>query len=471
MMRSEHRSDDQGGAGRDGRHARLSLALGVIICLLAVPVSVRADEPSPQPPDTAPGMAADAPQQWNFHAQTTVIGQGTPSFRSPYQGENSLNGGGQTRETWTLTPSLGLRFWRGGEFYINPELFQGFGISGTHGIAGFANGDAQKGGTEIPEVYLARMFFRQTFGLGGETGKVADDYNQLAGMRDVARITVTAGKFAVTDIFDDNTYAHDPRVNFKNWSIYTAGAFDYAADQKGYVSGMVVDFNQKSWAMRGGYFLEPIHSNANTLDEHYFERGQYVLEFEKRYSLNAQPGKLRLLGWMSRANAGSYRQALADPNFDGDLSIDQTHAIRTKYGFVINLEQAITGDLGVFSRLSWADGQSETMSFTDIDASISGGLSLKGTAWGRPKDTVGLAGAINGLSAAHRDFTAAGGLGVLIGDGRLRYGEECILETFYSWQVRDPLSITFDYQFITNPAYNADRGPVSVIGTRLHAQF
>ena len=446
-------------------------AIRAVVWLLGAPLGAQADEPASKTAVQQADSAVDAPQQWNFHAQTTVIGQGTPQFRSPYQGENSLNGGGQTRETWTLTPSLGLRFWRGGEFYINPELFQGFGLSGTHGLAGFTNGDAQKGGTEIPEIYLARLFFRQTFGMGGETEKMADDYNQLAGIRDIARLTVTAGKFAVTDIFDDNAFAHDPRVNFKNWSIYTAGAFDYAADQKGYVSGMVVDFNQKSWALRGGYSLQPIHSNANTLDEHYFERGQYLLEFEKRYSINAQPGKLRLLGWLSRANAGSYRQALKDPNFDGDLSIDQTHAIRTKYGFVFGLEQAISGDLGLFSRLSWADGQSEVMSFTDIDASISGGLSLKGTAWGRPKDTIGLGGAINALSDAHRDYTAAGGLGVLIGDGKLRYSEERILETFYSWQVRDPFSITFDYQFITNPAYNADRGPVSVIGTRLHAQF
>jgi len=423
----------------------------------------------------APGARAEdtdgADKRFNFHAQTTFIEQGNLRFHAPYAGENSLKGQGEWRESWTVTPSVGLRLWRGGEFYFNPETFQGFGLASTHGLGGFANGEAQKGGSETPEPYIARIFLRQTFGFGGETETMKDEFNQLPGKQDVSRLTVTIGKLSVSDIFDENKYASDPRNNFWNWAIWESGAFDYAADQKGYTWGMALDFNQKYWAMRGGYFLVPIFSNAQSLDLALLRRGQYMGELETRYSLASQPGTLKLLGWLSRANAGSYREALADPSIDPNDAIEDTRRTRTKYGFALGVEQQVAKDLGAFARLSWADGQSEIMSFTDIDASLAIGLSLKGTRWGRPNDTVGLAGAVNGLSGAHRDFIAAGGLGVLIGDGKLNYAQERLVETYYSFGLRDGVSLTFDYQFVVNPAYNADRGPVSILGTRVHAQF
>ena len=408
---------------------------------------------------------------FNFHAQTTFIGQGNLPFRSPYAGENSLNGRGELRESWTVTPSLGLRLWSGGEFYINPETFQGFGLASTHGLGGFANGEAQKGGSNVPEPYIARVFVRQTFGFGGEKEKLEDEFNQLPGKKDVSRLTVTLGKISVSDIFDENKYASDPRNNFWNWAMWESGAFDYAADQKGYTWGMALDFNQKSWALRGGYFLVPIFSNAQPLDQALLRRGQYVGELEMRYTLGSQSGTLKLLGWFSRANAGSYSEALADPAIDPNTAIEASRRTRTKYGYAVSLEQAVTKDLGAFARLSWADGQSEIMSFTDIDTSVAVGLSLKGTRWGRPDDTVGLGGAINGLSTAHRNFIAAGGLGVLIGDGKLTYADERILETYYSLALRKRTTVTFDYQLAVNPGYNSDRGPVSIFGTRLHYDF
>ena len=440
------------------RHASRCLAgwLGAFIPALSIGLDARAD---------------DAPQFFNLHGQTTFIGQGNLRFNSPYSGENSLKGAGQGRETWTVTPSLGMRVWGGGELYFNPEIFQGFGLASTHGLGGYANGEAQKGGSDVPVVYTARIFLRQTFGLGGETEVIKDEFNQLAGKKDVSRLTLTVGKMAVNDIFDVNEYASDPRTRFWNWSIWQSGAFDYAADQKGYTWGAALELNQKDWALRWGYFTVPVFPNAQALDPDIFRRGQHVVEFERRYELASQPGTLKLLGWYGGAFSGSYREALANPGIDLNEAIVQTRETRIRYGFALNIAQALTKDLGSFVRVSWADGQSEIMSFTDIDASVAAGLSLKGTSWGRPDDTVGVAGAVNGLSRTHRDFIAAGGLGVLIGDGKLNYAEERIFETYYSLGLGKGVSLTFDYQFAVNPAYNADRGPVSIIGTRLHAEF
>ena len=411
--------------------------------------------------------------QTALHAQSTLIYQGNLPFHAPYRGENSLKSKGESKDTWTVTPAAGVRLWAGSELYFNPELFQGFGLAGTHGAAGFYNGEAQKGGSSIPEASVARIFLRQVWGFGGEQEMVKDDFNQLGGPRDVSRVTLTVGKISVSDLFDDNSYAHDPSTSFFNWSIWEAGAFDYAADQKGYTWGAALELNQKNWALRSGYFLVPVFSNAQPLDTDLGKRGQFVTELETRTSFLSLPGKLRLLGWVSRANAGNYTQALALNAAGADINdaIVATRRTRTMYGFVAGAEQAMNDDLGVFARASWGDGTNEIMSFTDIDRSLTVGISLKGTAWGRPNDTFALAGAINGLSTSHRNWIAAGGLGVAIGDGQLRYREEAILETYYMIALRDPFALTMDYQFMANPAYNADRGPVSVFSARLHGQF
>ena len=285
----------------------------------------------------------------------------------------------------------------------------------------------------------------------------------------MSRLTVQVGKFAVPDIFDGNSYAKDSRKDFMNWSIWAAGAFDYSADKVGLSYGAVAELNQKAWALRAGYFLMPVKSNSNHFDPRVGERGTYVLELETRYSLFSRPGKLRTIAWLNSAFSGSYRETLDNPALD--LDIAQTRRGRIKYGYVVNVEQQVADDVGVFGRWSWNDGRTEIMAFTDIDASLSFGASIKGKAWGRPDDTVGIGTAINSLSADHRDFIAAGGLGILIGDGRLNYRQERILETYYAMAVTKALTATFDYQLITNPAYNADRGPVSIFSGRLHAEF
>nr|WP_244549209.1 carbohydrate porin [Bradyrhizobium canariense] len=409
---------------------------------------------------------------WNVHAQTTFLPQAYPAFRSPYAGANSLPGGGQVQETWTTTAFLGVRLWQGGEFYFNPELAQGFGIGGTLGVAGFPNGEAQKAGAAEPKYRAQRYYLKQTFGLGGEQEEVQDGPNQLAGKRDIDRVTLIVGRFAVGDFFDNNSYAHDPRADFMNWAMWSSAAYDFPADLPGYTRGAIVELNRKDWAIRAGAFEVPTAPNSDVLT---YKTGGTVVEFEERHTIFDQPGKLRLGAFANSGNTGNYRQALAIEDADPSLDINTVMAsIRhdnLKYGFYLNAEQQIVKDVGMFARASWNDGQTEILSFTDIDRSLSGGLSIKGSYWGRPNDTIGIGGAINGLSDAHRDFLAAGGLGLLIGDGQLNYRPEQILETYYAYAVDKNLTVTADYQLITNPAYNADRGPVSVFSARFHGEF
>jgi high affinity Mn2+ porin len=407
--------------------------------------------------------------RWEIHGQTTFLPQGYPAFHAPYSGPNSLTPAPQVQNTWSNSLYLNARLWEGGEIYYNPELLQGFGLNDTVGVAGFPNGEAQKSNFPFPHYNTSRLLVRQTFGFGGEQEELASGPLQLAGKADISRLTLQAGKFSVIDVFDGNSYAKDSRKDFMNWSIWAPGAFDYAADKLGLGYGATAELNQKQWALRAGYFLMDAVSNSNNFDTKVFQRGGYVIELETRYSLFSQPGKLRTIAWLNSAFSGSYRETLDNPALN--LDIAQTRTGRIKYGYVINLEQAVTDEVGLFGRWSWNDGKTEIMAFTDIDASLSLGASIKGTKWGRPDDVIGIGGAINALSRDHRDFLAAGGLGPLIGDGQLNYRRERIFETYYAFALNKALTFTADYQFVTNPAYNADRGPVSIFSGRLHGEF
>jgi high affinity Mn2+ porin len=423
----------------------------------------------PLPTDRWPGVDWE---NWSIHGQATYIEQGYRRFNSPYEGTNSLSGDSQINNTITATAFIGRKLWDGGEFYINPDFAQGFGLSSTFGLAGFSNGEAQKSNFPVPRGNVGRIFLRQTFGFGGEQETIEDGPNQIAGKQDVSRLTVSVGKFAVNDFFNGNTYAADPRTTFLNWNIWGGGSWDITMDQPGWTWGALADFNQKDWAFRAGYFLLPLESNVNNFDTHIPQRGEYIAELELRYALFSQPGKLRLMGWVNRGTMGGYLDALNLPMTDPDYpDITQTRQIRTNYGFVANLEQAITADLGVFSRATWSPGHTEIIGWTDVDQSLSFGAVLKGTAWGRPDDRIGVAGVIEGLSAEAQAFFAAGGLGILIGDGALNYRTERVLEAYYAIALAKWATLTLDYQYFVNPAFNADRGPVSIYSSRLHLEF
>jgi high affinity Mn2+ porin len=424
--------------------------------------------------DDAKAKADRGPGSFEVHGQGVFVFQGYPPFAAPYDGPQSLPAGGQSRETTALSASLGIRLWEGGEFYFSPELLQGFGVAQTTGAGGFPNGEAQRD-FPYPRFSMSRVFLRQTIGLGGETEKVESDYDQLAGKRDVSRVTIQAGRYAVQDFFDNNTYAGDPRIDFLNWSIWASGAFDYAADSIGFTWGVAAELNQPNWAVRFGYFLEPALTDTDSYDMALFARGEYIAELELRYRPFDRPGAIRIGTWLNSAFAGSYNDAVAlaaiMPGLTANDTIAQTRQGRTKYGFYMNMEQEISDNVGAFARFSWNDGRTEIMSFTDIDTSLSAGISIKGAAWGRPGDTVGIAGALNSISADQANYLAAGGLGILVGDGALTYANETIAEVYYSMRVAKGIFATADYQFMANPAYNAVRGPAHFFSGRLFARF
>jgi len=408
-------------------------------------------------------------QTWNFHVQNTDIVQYHPAFPASYSGPNSLDSGSEVAETVSLDLYAGVRLWRGAEARVDVLMWQGFGLSKTLGIEGFPSGEAYRLGTQVPNVVCARLFIRQTFGLGGADEPVEDDQLQLAGRQDASRLTLTLGKMSAKDIFDNNAYANDPRTQFMNWGLVANEAWDYPADSLGYMTGFAAELYLPPWVARYGFFQMPDVANGVGLDQNYLKAWGMVTEFERRYTVNRHPGAVRLLGYLNSAHMGSYQAALDSPIRPAD--IEATRAYRYKYGFGLNLEQEIVKNVGAFARLGWSDGQNEAWVFADVDRTASLGLSIKGEFWGRTNDTVGLGGAINGLSPVHRDFFAAGGTGILAGDGALTYGLEKIVEVYYDFQVWKTVHATLDYQFIANPAYNEDRGPVSVLGARLHWSF
>jgi len=434
--------------------------------------------PVVEPPHVADGQVAGAddnepPQNWGLHAQTTFVYQYHPSFTSPYEGPNSLSGDAQGQETFDVTLYGGARLWKGAEFWVNPELDQGFGLSNTLGVAGFPNGEAYKVGTDHPYGRLHRAFLRQTINLGGETTKVDADLNQLAGTQTANRIVLTIGKFSPPDIFDTNTYAHDPRNDFLNWSVIDSAAFDYAANAWGYTYGIAGEWYQDSWTMRLGLFDLSIVPNDAELDPRFLPQYQFIAEGEKRYELGGLPGVARLLGFAMHGNMGEYDQATALALATGQpADIAAVRATHTKFGVGLNLQQQVMSDLGLFLRASSQQGQYEAFEFTDVHQSCVLGLSLTGERWRRRDDTFGAAAVVNRASGAALRFFNVGGLGILVGDGQLpRPGSEQLIEMYYRYSIVKGVHVSLNYQYINNPAYNRDRGPVSVFGARFHAQY
>ena len=423
------------------------------------------------------GMASAQAQEsgqeaWNAHAQATYIWQEKPAFSAAYSGVNSLKPEAEKSYSFSATAALGWRPWSGGELYFDPEVVQGVPLSGLTGLGGMSNGEQQKTGGPNPTLYRARLFLRQSWGLGGEKEAVNSDANQLAGMVDKRRVVITAGNLALTDIFDGNAFAHDARAQFMNWALLAHGAFDFAADARGYTIGAAIEYYDDDWVLRAGRFMQPATSNGLPLDSNIFRHYGDQIEIEHAHSIVEQPGKIRLLAFRNRANMGSFRDALADAsNHAGIPDVAQVRTERAKVGFGLNAEQNLTADVGVFTRASWNDGKSETYAFSEIDRSLSFGAVAQGRAWGRAADALGVALVRNGLSDAHRDYLAAGGHGAFIGDGRLDYRPEAIVEAYYSVNLAKSAWLTLDYQYITNPAYNRDRGPVSVGSVRLHTQY
>lgn len=414
-------------------------------------------------------------EDWSAHFQTTYVWQKKPPMRAAYSGQNSLYAGSERSYTLTATAYLGFRPWEGGELYFNPEMTLGVPFSGLNGSAAFPNGELTRTAGTTPTFYRQRLFLRQTLNLGGGEEKVEADLNQMAGTVDKNRVVLTLGNFSVLDIFDDNAYAKDPRVQFMNAGFMAPLSYDYAADARGFGWGFALEWYQDDWAFRIGRMTGPREPNMLPLDYqlgiHYGDQ----VEIEHSHSLFGQPGKIRLLGWRNRAKMASFSDALAylkaNPSADAQAIFAVRSSDKVKYGVGINIEQAITPDLGVFLRLMQADGHTETLAFTETDGSLSTGFSLKGGAWGRSNDTFGFGYLRNTISADRRRYLEAGGVSFFLGDGALNYSPEQLMEAYYSFNVWRGIFVTADFQRLWNPGYNADRGPANFTAVRVHAEF
>ncbi len=435
----------------------------------------------------------DSSQAWSLHYQFTTIAQAHTGFRGAgYAGHNTLSDLPDTALSVTTTLFVGRKLWKGAAIYLNPEIAGGVGIgrrdpadpynedsySPAVGIAGFPNGESFRIGSPKPAVYIARFYVEQVFALGGaQPEDIQSEANHVKQRRPDSRIVITAGKFSLADIFDNNRYSHDPRTQFFNWSLMSYGAWDYPANTRGYTWGLTLEYVRPAYEMRIAYNLMPRAANGNVLDWNISQSGGLTVEIESRYRLLAQPGTVRLLAFRNASKAPTYQDA-TQRLLTGDLNPVRPFILYgeryggVKCGFGLSLEQPIARNSGLFARASWNDGKTATWAFTEIDRSVSVGAFIAGSRWGRPEDAVGLAGVINGLSPDHAAFLNAGGIGFMVGDGRLpNYKTEQILEAFYKTRLTRTLFLTADYQLIAHPGYNGDRGLVNVFALRTHVEF
>jgi len=441
------------------RAARAAVLLAISLAMAA---GARAAD------DVVPAANGAAP--WTLHAQATWVDQGHPAFDSPYEGPNSLTAASQAERTFSFSLFFGYRVLADTEFYFNPEIFQGHGLSNTLGMAGFPNGEAVKAAFVNLHYNTSRFFIRQTIGLGGGKETVEDGPNQVAGNLDVDRVTLSIGKFAASDFFDDNAYSHDTRSQFMNWALWESAAWDYPADVAGYTAGFVAEWRTKDWTLRYGIFMEPTVSNGARLDDHVGDAHGQILQFERRYSAGDLAGAVRPFVYWNEARMGSYQDAVEAP--DITYALTQSRAYRSKVGLGISWDQQLTRDLGAFARLSWDDGKTESFTFTEVDRSLAVGLSMNGGRWGRKDDIFGVAGVVNGIAPSHQAYLREGGTeGLILGDGALNYGPEEILETYYRLQVATWLWLSPDFQYAVHPGYNRDRGPVAIYALRAHVEF
>ena len=432
---------------------------------LLLPAAARgAEEAASASSSTALGLAS------SLHFQTTVITQSHGKFSAAYTGPHSLPTNPENDTSITSTLFLGLRLRPGTEVYLDPEVSGGKGIGNALGIAGFANGEIFRVGDPSPTLTVARLYLQQVVGLGERTEEAGDGPNQVGGPLPEERLVLRAGRFSLADYFDDNAYSHDPRTQFMNWALMSSGAWDYPADTRGYTWGLTAELRSPEGALRAAAVQEPLSANELQLDPHVFRAHGLTVEGERALRIGGRRGTTRLLLFLNEARMGSYQETLDTPGFGLDVTRSRGYT-RTKYGFASSSDLELSDALGVLLRLSWNDGRNESWAFTEIDRSGALGLEWKPAGLGRPRDRWGLAQVVNGLSGDHRRYLEAGGEGFILGDGALNYGPELVTETYYKLQCGGSFALSPDVQFIVNPGFNRDRGPVLVWGLRLHEEF
>ncbi len=443
---------------------RLVKKPGTVVAISCIALNSWAQEPSPLPTDA---------ERWNVFYQATSVGQYHGTFHSPYAGPFSLRSEAERDVSLTTTLFLGLRLEKNTRLYFDPEIAGGRGFSGVDGLANSSNGELPRVASATPKPYLARLYITHDFGFGKDQESFDSQENQLAGHRPMNRYTVTVGRFTLTDFFDNNRYSHDPRTQFLGWGTMYNGAWDYPADVRGYTWGWVHEFHTRNWSLRYASGGMPRVANGLRFDRRLLRNRGDVFEVEYRHAVSKHPGAVRLLHYRNHADAGTYAEAIRQAELQGGVpAVTNTRRNGTlKYGFGMNLEQELAKGVGVFARLGWNDGKTESFAFTAIDRLATGGVSITGQRWHRPYDTVATALTVSGISGVHALYLARGGYDFLIGDGRLQYGPEAISETYYSARLFPGFWASFDLQHVANPGYNQDRGPVWIPSLRLHLEL
>ncbi|HUK21668.1 MAG TPA: carbohydrate porin [Gemmatimonadales bacterium] len=422
--------------------------------------------------DSASGPAASSQRVW-LSGQVNVVSQWHPSFAAAYTGPNSLQPAQERATSVVATLYTGVQLGAHTELILDLESSGGGGLSQALGLAGFTNLDVVRNPTLGSAPYVARALIRHTFALSGTTQSTTRGPLNLMARVPTRRLSVTAGKLSVVDVFDANSVGSDSHWQYLNWTVDNNGAYDYAADTRGYTIGAIVEYQDRSWAVRFAEALMPTVANGIDYDWDLAHAHADNLEIEWRHgSGTGSDGVIRGLLYLNHANMGKYSEAIDAYRAGIDSVPDITahrQVGRTKPGAGLNLEQGLGRGLRVFARAGINDGKIESFAYTECDETLELGLGWLSPHW-RPDDRVGVAFVTNGLSSDHRDYLALGGLGFLLGDGALTYGREQILETFYTLSPVRWAGVAFDYQHIVNPGYNRDRGPVDVFGLRIHLE-
>ena len=474
-----------------------------VVCLALLPTRASAQtEASPHEDDAFDVMNVLArhdlhdlkDERWNAYGQFTYISSWKLPFSARYTNANGSNSSLLTNAersyTASLTLFLGVRLWSGAEAYFVPEVISLRALSGLKGLGGaIQNFELQKTGSETPQLYRSRLYLQQTIRLGGERTEKASDPMRLGAAVDSRRLVLTVGNFSTIDFFDKNAFAGDLRQQFFNMAFMTYAAYDFEADARGYAWGGAAELYYDDWAIRVGRMTPPRDPNSLSLDFHIYKVYGDQLEVEHTYELFGRAGAVRLLGYRNRTTMARFDDAIAayrsDPTQNAAACTNYNYGSNNatapdlcwarkpnvKVGIGLNLEQHLTDDLGVFFRGMISDGQTEVYAFTSTDRSVAFGALAKGVAWGRPLDVTGIGVGLGWISQAHADYLRLGGIDGFIGDGSIRKATESVLEAFYSVNVAKAFWLSVDYQHITNPAFNADRGPVDVFGARFHAEF
>ena len=414
---------------------------------------------------------------WNrfwISVQANIIRQQHSSFPAQYSGPNSFLSESEQATSRVETLYTGFQITNRLEILCDVESAGGAGLSQALGIAGFTNVDVVRNPALSEDPYVSRVMLHYTIPLSAETTEATRNPLALSSTVPVRRLELRLGKMSTVDFFDLNSPGSDSHLQFMNWSVVNNGAYDYAADTRGYTYGFLAEYYSRAWAARFGEMLMPTVANGITLDWNLARARAENFEVEYHTALLPKRASiLRALAFVNHADMGNYRDAIDGYLKGNDPVPDITRYReqgRVKYGFGLNAEQELAPSLRAFGRLGWNDGANESFAYTEIDRTAEVGMDLRGNRWHRPLDKIGAAFVVNGLSGDHRRYLALGGLGFILGDGGLNYGLEKIVETYYTAHLWRGISIAADYQHVDDPGYNRDRGPTSVVSFRIHIE-